>query len=246
MAMPLSRTDNPLLEHYPTRQKNVFLMMSFRKSRENQRIKKTIEKVLAEYDLQSLRAERSIEISLREWLVDLGIARRPREKLVLFMSYGGTCRCAMAKIVLRRALASRALPFNLRVESVAKTFGSTRGASKGAREIIAERYGKDLLKDHVVTRLCAGFVNDANLILPMDRKLCESISRKAQKKSHLFAQFFADKTKDISNPWRIESLHEPKEKRLKRYGECLDEIEKIINPNVGRIIDALNKQRDLD
>ena len=313
--------DNSVLGRYPTPEKNVFLMMSFRDSVENLQIRKAIEKVLRQYDLQPLRAddgfhdsdlwdnvqsfmkasskgiavfeqlrsesfnsnvsielgymmakgttvlilkekslkalpsdimgrlyrsfdgndiESSIEASVKQWLVDLGIARRPEEKLVLFMSYGGTCRCAMAKIVLRKALEARKLPFRLRVESVAKTYGSSSRASEGARDAIKEYYGRDLLRDHVVTRLCSGLIGDASLILPMDRKLCEAVPRKARSKAILFSKFFMDEIRDIPNPWP--TRHEPPEKRLVHYRESLEDIVRTMLPNVDRLIDVLNAQ----
>jgi len=48
---------NSVLGRYPTPEKNVFLMMSFRDSVENLQIRKAIEKVLKQYALHPLRAD---------------------------------------------------------------------------------------------------------------------------------------------------------------------------------------------
>ena len=35
---------------------------------------------------------------IRQWLQDIGVAKCSGERLVIFVSRGGTCRCAMAKV----------------------------------------------------------------------------------------------------------------------------------------------------
>ena len=87
---------------------------------------------------------------------------------MLFVSYGGTCRCAIAKVILEQLLQGRQLPYRLRVESIAHNFGSTGRASKGARRAVEELFGRDLLKAHRVTHQNPGLLADADLILPMD------------------------------------------------------------------------------
>lgn len=78
----------------------------------------------------------SLRPSVLGWLRDIGIAKSPTERVVLFVSYGGTCRCAMAKVALDQALRGRHLPYRLRVVSVAHTLGGTNEASRGARRAV--------------------------------------------------------------------------------------------------------------
>ncbi len=66
--------------------------------------------------------ESTIRQSVHDWLRDVGIAKSSPQKLILFVSYGGTCRCAMAKIALEQALSKRQLPYPLRVMSIAYSF----------------------------------------------------------------------------------------------------------------------------
>ena len=69
-----------------------------------------------------------------------------------------------------------------------------------------------------------------------------SRSAKARSKVILFSKFFMDEIRDIPNPWRIAARHEPPEKRLVRYRECLEDIVRTMLPNVDRLIDVLNAQ----
>lgn len=122
------------------------------------------------YDIGS-----TVQPSIKEWLRDIGIVKSQAERQLLFVSYGGTCRCAMAKIALEQAQKGRHLPYNLRVMSVAHAFGGTNEASKGARRAIYEAYGEDYLQSHRVIRRNAGLLKDADLILIMEDALKEGM-----------------------------------------------------------------------
>jgi hypothetical protein len=64
------------------------------------------------------RLEPSMREAVRLWLRDIGVAKRPLEKLVVFVSEGGQDRCAMAKVVARKLFERRSPPFQLRFESL--------------------------------------------------------------------------------------------------------------------------------
>lgn len=177
----------------------------------------------------------SVGAALSAWLRDIGVAKSAGEKLVLFMSYGGTCRCAMAKVVLKRALRGRILPFKLRVESVARMYGSTMGASNGARKAVIDVYGEDLLKDHYVTRICGGYLNDADLILPMERQLMAGLPEDHVSKFHLFNDFFKGVPVDLPNPWPDDGS----EAAADRYRKCMEDIRASVEPNVDRLVSFL-------
>lgn len=178
--------------------------------------------------------ESTVRSATYRWLRDVGIAKALDEKLVVFMSYGGTCRCAMAKIILRRALEGRKLPFRMRVESIARWYGSGESASNSARKAILDYYGEDLLSDHRVTRICAGHLRDADLILAMDRDLVEGVQDEYRDKMHLLTKFFMDTDGDIIDPWPDNDPEAPV-----RYKACLEEIRAAIEPNVDRLVSFL-------
>lgn len=178
----------------------------------------------------------SIRSSVILWLKDIGISKSRDEKFVVFVSAGGTCRCAMAKIVLQQALAKRKLPFRLKIISAAKTFGTNTEASQGARNAIIESYGDDLLRDHVVTRLRPGLINDADLILPMEKTLCEGIRDDTGSKVQLLKQFFENIESDIVNPWPDDAPG-----AAAKYRACLLELRATIEPNVEKLVRVLTR-----
>jgi hypothetical protein len=73
----------------------------------------------------------TIEPEIRQWLRDVGVAKSAGERFIMFVSHGGTCRCAMAKVALQQALRGRSLPYRLRVESVAYKFGRYERGEQG-------------------------------------------------------------------------------------------------------------------
>lgn len=74
----------------------------------------------------SYNIETTVALSIKQWLRDIGVAKSPAERMLLFVSYGGTCRCAMAKVVLEQILGKRTLPYRLRIISVALCFWRNR------------------------------------------------------------------------------------------------------------------------
>jgi protein-tyrosine-phosphatase len=157
--------------------------------------------------------EATIRLRIKEWLRDVGIAKSPAERLLVFVSYGGTCRCAMAKIATEQALAGRTLDFRLRVESVAHAYGSSNEASRGARRAVFEQYGRDLLESHRVLRQNPGILKDADLILVMEEKLKEGLPLA---KTVTFNEFFGAGG-DVPNPWPDDDDDAARE----RYLECM-------------------------
>jgi protein-tyrosine-phosphatase len=181
-------------------------------------------------EFDAFNIENSVKYAVHSWLRDVGIAKSPDEKLILFMSHGGTCRCAMAKIILRQALRRRNLPFKMRVESVARWYGSSDSASHGAIKAIKNAYGEDLLCDHRVTRICPGYLRDADLILTMEKDLAEGIQCEHLPKIQTFNRFFRDSEEDLLDPWPDDVPEAPA-----KYKACLEDIRSAIVPNVDRI-----------
>lgn len=180
------------------------------------------------YDIPS-----TIRKCVREWLRDVGIAKSKAERLLLFVSYGGTCRCAMAKVALEQALANRRLPYPLRVMSVAYEFGSTDEASRGARRAVFDAYSYDYLKDHKVTRRNPGLAEDADLILVMDDKYKKEFP---ESKTYNFNDFFG-LAGDVPNPWPDDNNEEAN----KRYQDCLKHLRGVLENGTDRVLEYLNQ-----
>lgn len=174
----------------------------------------------------------SITPSIVDWLRDIGIAKSAAEKLLLFVSCGGTCRCAMAKIALERVLAGRQLPYQLRIMAIAHAFGDAQQASRGARRAVYETYGSDYLESHRVTRQCSGILEDADLILAMGDNLRVGLP---PHKTFGFNQFFGQ-SGDVLNPWPDSE----DEAAQARYATCMKHIKTVIDGSVDRIVDHLS------
>lgn len=174
----------------------------------------------------------TIEPSIREWLRDVGVAKSPNERIVLFVSYGGTCRCAMAKVALEQLLKDRHLPYRLRPVSVAHKFGGSNEASRGARRAVYDAYGQDLLETHRVTRRNPGLLADADLILVMEEPLLEGLPKE---KTFLFNRFFGLEG-DVTNPWPDEE----NEAAHRRYTECMKNLRNTLDSGADEIIRFLD------
>jgi protein-tyrosine-phosphatase len=181
-----------------------------------------------EFDARDIAT--TIRSAVDAWLRDVGIAKSSSEKLIVFVSYGGTCRCAMSKIVARKAFEGRNLPFSVRFESMAATYGTSVRASNGARKAIREAFGEDLLESHRVMKRNRGIVEDADLILVMDQKLLAGLP---PKKTQLLSEFFGFEG-DIKNPWPDYTKDAEQ-----KYRTCLTQLRSFIEPNADRLITQL-------
>ncbi len=185
-------------------------------------------KTFDSYDIST-----SVRSSVLQWLRDIGIAKSAAERVVLFVSYGGTCRCAMAKVALEKALEGRQLPYRLRVVSVAHKFGGTDEASRGARRAVYDTYGSDLLERHRVTRRNPGLLADADLILVMEEQLREGLPRE---KIFGFNEFLGLQG-DVQNPWpddEDEAAHA-------RYRDCMRDVRSALDQGADRILSYLDE-----
>lgn len=184
------------------------------------------------------RTKETLKESVKRWLTDIGVAKASRDKLVVFVSNGGTCRCTMAKVVLQQHLRRLVLPFRLKVIGAAKTYARNVGASHGARIAIQEQYGEDLLKDHCVTMLRSGLLEDADLIIPMSENLSAGFGAEFQPKVKLFKPFFLEEYGDVADPWPSNNTDHASQE----YGKCLTEIKRAIehDGSIDKLIDTLS------
>lgn len=161
------------------------------------------------------------------------MAKGPAEKLLVFVSYGGTCRCAMAKVATEQAFAGRALAFRLRVEAVAHAYGGTNEASRGARRAVYEQYGRDLLQSHRVLRQSPGILDDADLILVMEEKLKEGMPLG---KTFTFNEFFRANG-DVPNPWPDDE----NDAAQQRYRQCMVYLKRQIEGNADYLLSHVSR-----
>ncbi|MEI9886788.1 MAG: hypothetical protein WDN08_09870 [Rhizomicrobium sp.] len=191
-------------------------------------------------EFSARNAEVTVRAAVMDWLVDIGVRKHPGQKRILFVSYGGTCRCAMAKVVLNEELKGRKLPFDLQAMSVAQEYGHSRTASDGAREAIRKHFKEDLLAEHIVTKLSPGLAEEADLVVPMSRSILKRLPKDVRSKAVLFTKLFKGIEGDIANPYKP-TRGDNKERRARRYQSCLAEIRDCVEPHVEKLLVALKR-----
>jgi protein-tyrosine-phosphatase len=104
------------------------------------------------------------------------------------------------------------------------------------RGLDTRSYGRNLLENHHVTKLSRGFIEDADLILPMDRKLYNRLGDGRDTKVQLFNAFFLGEDRDIDDPFQYNNTP----KAFEKYTECLHEIRSAIErPGNEKLIETL-------
>jgi predicted transcriptional regulator/protein-tyrosine-phosphatase len=180
------------------------------------------------------------------------IIKRSDEKMIIFVSGGGTCRCAMAKAMTKKLVEKEPLNFNLRVES--RGIGpkispggppgtkDDGGASDGARQSIQKLFGEDLLSldNHIAMILDDAEIEEADLILFMDEGLSGIFRKQNQdkpntlNKTKIFKEFFG-KGGNIIDPWGekefidINETPAERKERYERYDKCAAEIKELLD-----------------
>lgn len=177
-------------------------------------------------------APESCGAPIRRWLEGHRMQQRARLRQVFFVSIGGSGRCAMAATVTQDLLARRRLPFRIRIEAVAWGHPSTAGAEPGAREAIRELYhGRDLLRDHRSRQITETDLENADLLLAVDKRAFARIVGTRRTVS-LASYFFGGRTSEIQDP-----VGGP----LSEYIGCVRGLQALIEPR----IDILERFLDL-
>jgi protein-tyrosine-phosphatase len=189
----------------------------------------------------------TVEAQVRRWLRSIGIAKKSNERLLVFVSAGGTCRCAMARAITEHLLENNPPGYPLRVLSAAMYEPSLPGASEGARRAVREMFGTDLLVSHRAVRLSPTLFGEADLILTMDHGLY-GVLQKAnsveshqsnKEKVHVLKEYFGLKG-DVADPWAYQGTPEEAE----RYVATANELRSIIEPSLHRVVAALDPRSD--
>ncbi len=190
---------------------------------------------------------------IADWLKPIRVRKLDSEKLIVYVSYGGIDRCAIAKAITHDLLTKSQFTLDCRIESRAAFNPSVPGAAKTAIEIEQSRLGSDWLSRHRPRRADAAFLFEADLILASDdqtlSKLRDAykvypgteqdrclVRDEIQQKSHLISTFFGG-TGDIDDPYPD---HGDAESRRK-YNKCFDELHFLISKGLLKLTEFLER-----
>ncbi len=189
-----------------------------------------------------------------DWLKEIGVRKRDREILVVFVSKGGTCRCALAKAVTNSLLHADKEWADVRVESRAIGSPSLPTAAKTAIRVAERRLKHDWLSEHRPRRAGSGFLYEADLILATDGRVLERIRNafvdypgteedkvlvrdEIRSKSHLLTEFFGG-SGDVEDPWPDKA----DDASLRRYEACVRDIHQLISSHLSALRDWLHRR----
>jgi protein-tyrosine-phosphatase len=154
--------------------------------------------------------------------------KRPDERIVVFVSAGGTCRDPMAKAISEVLLRDHQPGFTVRLEAAALEAPRRDAASRAARRAIVDMFGEDLLATHKPAMLSPDLIEDADLILVMEEGMLNGLPLE---KTHLLKRFFGSDG-EIADPYP--DGDDPETTR--RYAQCAEELRAVIEPQLPRLI----------
>jgi len=175
------------------------------------------------------------ELFLRD---NFGRTIGPGDFVLLFLSTGGTCRCAMSNTITRYLLSADKSqqsvedgPVGLKPMSVAQIEGSLPQMSPGAQEVIRERLRIDGGR-HKTVQATQALLNRADLILTMGHSHLKGLLA-YEKKTSTFTEYFGQKG-DIVDPWG-QSKDE--------YVQCFERLHGLLAANVERLANLPREKR---
>ncbi len=144
--------------------------------------------------------------------------------VVLYVSTGGTCRCAMANVITRNLISetSKIVPI-----SAGLIEASTPYISEEAKEVLESKLNINA-SNHKTIKADFPLLKRANIILPMEDRLADEIPVVFQSKVTLFRKFFGS-SGDVADPFNH---------GLNAYHDCINSLFKDISPNID-VINAL-------
>jgi protein-tyrosine-phosphatase len=175
----------------------------------------------------------SVRREVRAWLEDVGIAKKSDERLLVFVSQGGTCRDPMAKAILLKLLEKADLNYELHVEARGLGQSSKRQASRCARRAIEEMFGEDLLANHRPRTITRRLAEDADLIFVMEEKLLNPKVLPPEKTFPL--KHYFGLPGHVQDPWPDRDDDES----MSRYRTCCQDLRAILESNLPRLIKDL-------
>jgi protein-tyrosine-phosphatase len=203
-------------------------------------------KLYKEFDSENVRATVLSEIA--DWLKQkqLGVRKQDHQKLVVFVSYGGTDRCAIAKAITNHLLVEAQFALDeIRVESRGAGNSYEPSAAATAVSVVQRRLGTDRLSSHQPRKAGPAFLFEADLILATDRIVLEKVRQafqdypgtesdqglvrdEIQEKAFLLTEFFG-------GPGSGSAIEDPypdkgDEESRRKYEKCFDDIFNVISP----------------
>jgi protein-tyrosine-phosphatase len=204
-----------------------------------------------EFDSRDIRP--TVLGRVADWLKEIGVRKRDGETVVVFVSKGGTCRCALAKAITRSLLRFNKDWADIRVESRAAGKPSLPTATQAAIRVAHSRLDEDWLSEHRPRRAGVGFLYEADLILATDRKVLEGVQNsfvdypgtdedkvlvqnEIRSKTHLLTEFFGG-SGDVKDPWPDRG----DDSSLLEYEQCVNVLYSVISNGLDRLADFLEK-----
>jgi len=160
---------------------------------------------------------------------------KKRNRLLVYLSSGGTCRDPMAKVITEQFLKEKSLPFKMRIEAMALGPISAKKVSYAARNAIKAMYEEDILEFHTPKTVTKEVLDEADLVLVMDNSLMqEKILPKG--KTSLFKKFFDPSDDgDVVDPYPDGK----DQATLTRYRKCAEDIKTTMEGKIDILIDRL-------
>lgn len=159
--------------------------------------------------------------------------KQPGERLVVFVSVGGTCRDPIAKAITEWYVARN--PQACRTRAVAAAVGAPGApeVSEAARNAVRELLHEDLLEGVKTRSLTADLIKDADLILLMQASL-QNPKVHPPNKTFLFKPFFG-LSGDVKDPWPGPGQEPSREE----YSRCAKELFDILVNRFDQIVNFL-------
>ncbi len=204
-------------------------------------------------EFDSFRIRSTILAQLADWFKSNGVRKRDTEKLVVFVSYGGTDRCAIATAITHHLLLQDNCTLNFRVESRAAFNPSGSTAARTGVEVVQSRLAEDRLGQHRPRKAGPAFLFEADLILATDhqvlsklRELYQSypgtdeeqriVRDEIQQKSHLISNFFGG-VGEIDDPYPDRGDAASRQ----AYEQCFDDLYQRISGGLPALTAFLEK-----
>ncbi|GEM_PF-5339487 len=182
------------------------------------------------YEILRTNLQRCIdEILFKELYDNYGNPIKQNDFVVLFLSYGGTCRCAIANAVTRTKLINSKYAETIRPISAGLISTTSPYASEEAKDVVSDLSVS--LVNHKTLKASFALLKRANLILPMDKRMKNSVPSKYSDKTILFTEMFGSKG-DILDPY---------DKGYSTYLEVFKIINSLIEENIERLFSLLKK-----
>ena len=194
------------------------------------------------------RIQPTILAHVADWLKEIGVRKHDNEKLVVFVSYGGQDRCAIAKAITNHLFEGHKFALNYRIESRAAAIPSGSTAASTAIQVVEDRLGRDYLSGHRPRKAGVAFLFEADLILATDERVLAMLLEKfksfpgtdeeldlvrdeIKQKTFLLSEFFGGSGR----------IDDPFNKPRPYYEECFDTLYRLISDGLPRLADFLER-----